>query len=511
VGTNSASFTTPALTADTSYWVKVTNAANPTGADSTTATVTVNLPTVSVAVAPSSVLEDGSSNLVYTFTRNGDTSASLTANFTVGGTATFSTDYAQSGAASFGSSSGTVTFAAASATATVTFDPTVDSTVESNETIILTVTAATGYTAGSPAAATGTISNDDSTTEGNAIAYPDDSALPLISTPTLINASSSGTYVGLLTSTDGIQNLGYFKSLKLSSKGTFSASMIFEGVSYSIKGVFGSNGHYAGVVTKSGVFAALDLQLVRTIGGSYKIEGMVSDGSQTADVSLVKPGDSTLFAGAYTLLIICDADEMLDSQGYGHGSMKVTSKGGSTVTGVLGDGTKWTSKCSVTSDGEMPVYYSGKSGSFAGLVRFRDLAGVSDCDAKLKWKTAERISGYDCNLIGSRFQKTAGRLLTAVENELHNVDMLIGESSGFDADSLPFEWTNSNKLNYVGIDFKTKISVNTSTGDLKGGLTMGNKTTISGVVFQKQNIAAGLMYVKGAQPRSMMMVPTESD
>ena len=38
----SASYTTPALTATTSYWVKVTNAANPTGANSATATVTVN-------------------------------------------------------------------------------------------------------------------------------------------------------------------------------------------------------------------------------------------------------------------------------------------------------------------------------------------------------------------------------------------------------------------------------------------------------------------------------------
>ena len=38
----SASYTTPALTATTSYWVKVTNAANPTGVNSATATVTVN-------------------------------------------------------------------------------------------------------------------------------------------------------------------------------------------------------------------------------------------------------------------------------------------------------------------------------------------------------------------------------------------------------------------------------------------------------------------------------------
>jgi hypothetical protein len=43
VGTNSASFTTPALSATTSYWVKVTNVANIAGASSTAATITVNV------------------------------------------------------------------------------------------------------------------------------------------------------------------------------------------------------------------------------------------------------------------------------------------------------------------------------------------------------------------------------------------------------------------------------------------------------------------------------------
>lgn len=41
VGTNSPNFTTPSLLATTSYWVKVTNAANTSGAKSDTATVTV--------------------------------------------------------------------------------------------------------------------------------------------------------------------------------------------------------------------------------------------------------------------------------------------------------------------------------------------------------------------------------------------------------------------------------------------------------------------------------------
>jgi hypothetical protein len=82
-------------------------------------------------------------------------------NFSVGGTATFSTDYTQSGAATFSASSGTVTIGAGNSTATVTIDPSADSTVESDETAMLTVTSGTGYNVGTPSGATGTITNDD--------------------------------------------------------------------------------------------------------------------------------------------------------------------------------------------------------------------------------------------------------------------------------------------------------------------------------------------------------------
>jgi hypothetical protein len=41
-----------------------------------------------------------------------------------------------------------VTFAAGSSTATVTIDPTADTTTEPDETVILTVTAGTGYEVG---------------------------------------------------------------------------------------------------------------------------------------------------------------------------------------------------------------------------------------------------------------------------------------------------------------------------------------------------------------------------
>jgi len=118
----------------------------------------VALPTISLAVSPSSVTENGTGNLVYTFTRSGATTSALTANYTVGGTATLGTDY--TGISSSGTTK-TVSFAAGSATAIVTVDPTGDTTVESDETVALTLAAGTGYTIGTTSAVTGTITNDD--------------------------------------------------------------------------------------------------------------------------------------------------------------------------------------------------------------------------------------------------------------------------------------------------------------------------------------------------------------
>nr|NCR19845.1 hypothetical protein [Microcystis aeruginosa LL13-03] len=115
----------------------------------------LDVPTITLAVSPASVTEDGTSNLIYTFTRTGSTTNPLTINYSIGGTATNGTDYA--------SIPTSVIFAANSSTATVTVDPTPDTTVESNETVALTLATGTGYTVGTTTAVTGTITNDDVT------------------------------------------------------------------------------------------------------------------------------------------------------------------------------------------------------------------------------------------------------------------------------------------------------------------------------------------------------------
>ncbi|MFO0147383.1 MAG: beta strand repeat-containing protein, partial [Microcystis sp.] len=114
------------------------------------------LPTITLTLSPASVTEDGTTNLVYTFTRSGVTTNPLTVNYTLGGTGTLNTDYTRTG------TTNTVTFAAGSSTATVTVNPTADATVESNETVILTLATGTGYTVGTTTPVTGTINNDDS-------------------------------------------------------------------------------------------------------------------------------------------------------------------------------------------------------------------------------------------------------------------------------------------------------------------------------------------------------------
>jgi hypothetical protein len=69
------------LTTGTGY-----NVAAPSAA---TGTILNDDTEVSVAVSPTSVTEDGPTNMVFTFTRTGIISGALTVNFSVGGTAQY--------------------------------------------------------------------------------------------------------------------------------------------------------------------------------------------------------------------------------------------------------------------------------------------------------------------------------------------------------------------------------------------------------------------------------------
>jgi len=163
---------TPTTVGTTNFQMRVTDSSTGTGSyfELENFSFTVSAPpTVSIAVSPATVQEDGATNATFTVTRSLNLSSATTVNLTTTGTATAGTDFSGNVA--------TVTIPAGATTATVTIDPAVDSVVEPDETVTLTVAAGTGYTVGAPASATTTIQNDDvinlsindvTVTEGNA-------------------------------------------------------------------------------------------------------------------------------------------------------------------------------------------------------------------------------------------------------------------------------------------------------------------------------------------------------
>ena len=269
-GTETAILT---LTTGTDYNLDVANSATVNIADN-------DLPSISLAVSPASVAEDGPTNLVYTFTRTGTTANALTVNYGVGGTATFNTDYTQTGATSLTATTGTITFAAGSSNATLTIDPTADTTVEPDETVVLTLATATGYTVNTTTAVTGTITNDDS------------SALPVI-TVAATDANAAETATGITP------NPGVFTLTRLG--GNINQPLT---VTYSLTGTATNGADYT-TVANNVIFAAGSNTTTVTL---TPIDDTIFEGTETAILTLVKGTAYTLGTTANATVSIADND-----------------------------------------------------------------------------------------------------------------------------------------------------------------------------------------------------------
>jgi hypothetical protein len=118
-------------------------------------------PTITVSVAPGSVLEDSGQELIYTFTRDGDLSRRKRIGFDFAGTADSNSDLVYSGdlyhpgPTEFWIGGPAIEFAAGSATAIVRVRPNADTAIEADETVTLRLRDTPGVFA------TAIIQNDD--------------------------------------------------------------------------------------------------------------------------------------------------------------------------------------------------------------------------------------------------------------------------------------------------------------------------------------------------------------
>ena len=227
-----------------------------------------DLPVITLAVSPDIVSEDGTPNLVYSFSRSGDTSSPLIVSYTITGSADAS-DY---GGATPGT--GTITFAAGSSTATLVIDPSADSTFEADETISLTLVASANYTMGTSTPVIGTITNDD---------------LPAI-TPAVSPA---------IVSEDGPQNLSYV----FTRSGITSSALT---INYTVTGS-ADGSDYGGATPGTGTitFAAGSSTAILSLD---PVADAISDGDETVILTLAPGSGYTLGAATAATGTILDND-----------------------------------------------------------------------------------------------------------------------------------------------------------------------------------------------------------
>ncbi len=180
-------------------------------AQSLPVSITIAVPTASIAVSPTSVIEDDVTNLTYTVTLSQAVPIATSVNFVVSGLATSGTDYP--------AVASPLVIPANALTGTITINPTADATIEPDETVIITLTAGTGYTVGTPASATGTILNDDTpmaTISVSPSGVAEDGAANLVYTVTLSQVSPTAKSINFAvsgTATSGIDYLAVVSPL----------------------------------------------------------------------------------------------------------------------------------------------------------------------------------------------------------------------------------------------------------------------------------------------------------
>ena len=143
----------------TGYTVGTTPSANVNIADNETSPT----PSITLASNYSGISEDGKPDIIYTFTRTGSTTSSLTVNFGIDGTATRGYDYSAYGGLFPNSTQGTISFDIGATTAKLVLVTFGDTLKEANESINLTLASGSGYQIGTTTTVTSTIINDDGT------------------------------------------------------------------------------------------------------------------------------------------------------------------------------------------------------------------------------------------------------------------------------------------------------------------------------------------------------------
>jgi hypothetical protein len=202
-----------------------------------------------------------------------------------------------------------------------------------------------------------------------------------------------GTYNGLFTATNGIvtpETAGMLKGLTLNSKGTYSGSILINGASKSIRGVFDLGGQASNSISLGSKEGNLEVQMKLTPHDpAPQVTGTVTGDGWVATNLVADRGTNSPLSPAYTLLIPPDTNNTSSPIGYGYALIAASSGNAKTpaaakITGFLADGTAFSQSVPVSLDGYVPLYaslYSGK-GLLLGWI---NLDNVNTSGTPVAW------------------------------------------------------------------------------------------------------------------------------
>jgi hypothetical protein len=351
-----------------------------------------------------------------------------------------------------------------------------------------------------------TVLNANVTPPGDAVEVPSFMAQ-------VFQPSMAGLYHGLLKDSGG-NVVGAVTGFTLKSTRSFTAKVIFNGVTYSLAGALLADGSFSGEIKRTGKTAlVVTLQLGSTPGGGLTLQGTVSgDGTTGGGLVAHSPFTKTqpvpgALVKSYTFLVPSTATgNALLPEGDGYGSAKLTALGTITAAGKTGDGVAFTAGGFLTQDQQWHLFqplYSSK-GQLAGVLTFRDVPDVSDVDGGLRWvknpnaKDKSYAGGFAMTptLVGAVYTPplTGQRALAELEDQTYNARLTLAGSvlpeGGF---AKTLSWLGTNKLAYYGPETLAG-TLTAATGILTGSFTdPATKLTVpfAGAVLQKQGLAGG--------------------
>ena len=326
--------------------------------------------------------------------------------------------------------------------------------------------------------------------------------------------TSTGVFARQAGIFEGVAGDGSWLKLSVSSSGSFTGKLVVNGITYTLKGKFGSDGKFTGQFGGLIVSLHIDASASEPNAGDYIVSGTAGSAALTLNHAAYKKGQTLSDLGKYTILLNPNDTGATIPQGTAFATLTVSKTGSVSVTGKLADGHSFSAgtvliggssgnQCGIFSSLKYPsLQTKGTKGYLLGNVTFESSAG-EDLDGTWQWVKPQQVTNtypasIDTNLnaVGSVYSNPEGQ---SVLPGFTNGTLTFSDSGAFDT---PLEktvtLTTANTFIVTNADDdKLKVKISKSNGRLNGSFLYPNlkkPVQFSGALLQS-GVSGGGFFV----------------